>query len=45
MDPKDHVKYSFINVVVDLRLPDRVKVKHRGISLRFIFSLLTESPK
>jgi hypothetical protein len=45
MDPKKHKKYSFINIFVDLRMLDRVKVKPRGVALRFIFSLLTESPK
>ncbi len=29
MDPKEHEKHSFINIVVDLRMPDRVKVMHR----------------
>ncbi len=45
MVPKEHKRYSFINIVVDLRMQDRVQLKHRGISLSFIFSLLTESPK
>jgi hypothetical protein len=41
MDPEEQGKKGFMDIAVDLKIPDRVKVKHRSITLR---SISTECP-
>jgi hypothetical protein len=36
MDPEEQGKNGFMDIAVDLKIPDRVKVKHRSITLRSI---------
>ncbi len=36
MDPKEQGKNGFMDIAVDLKIPDGVKVKHRCITLRSI---------